>query len=101
MTGHLPENLTMYSSENQTSKYHLLGQKIDAYVQTADLENCFSDMNRRKLAFRDFIIVLALSLHAVFEGLAIGLEPHSADIWILFAGKILNFVFFHNLFDIS
>ena len=62
---------------------------MDAYAQTSDIENCFGANNGRKLAFRDFIIVVALSLHAVFEGLAIGLEYHSDDIWILFTGQIL------------
>ena len=63
-------------------------EKMDAYVQTSDLESTLGTCNGRKLAFRDFIIVVALSIHAIFEGLAIGLEAHSADIWILFAGKI-------------
>lgn len=34
---------------------------------------------------RDFLTVLALSFHAVFEGLAVGVEEHVADIWTLFA----------------
>ena len=63
-------------------------EKMDAYVQTSDLESNLGTCNGRMLAFRDFIIVVALSIHAIFEGLAIGLEPHSADIWILFAGKM-------------
>ena len=41
----------------------------------------------RKRALRDFFTVLALSFHAVFEGLAVGLESSSSDIWILFVGK--------------
>lgn len=35
---------------------------------------------------RDFVTVLALSLHAVFEGLAIGLEEDVEGVWKLFAG---------------
>ena len=31
--------------------------------------------------------MLALSFHAIFEGLAIGLEEHEDDIWILYAGN--------------
>jgi len=34
---------------------------------------------------RDFLTVLALSFHAVFEGLAVGVEEHVGDIWTLFA----------------
>ena len=45
-------------------------------------------LSKSKYANNIYIIVVALSIHAIFEGLAIGLEPHSADIWILFAGKM-------------
>ena len=38
--------------------------------------------------------MLALSIHAIFEGMAIGLEEHSADIWILFAGNNWSISFF-------
>ena len=34
------------------------------------------------------ILVLALSVHSVFEGLAIGVEESSADVWKLMAGKL-------------
>ena len=34
--------------------------------------------------FRDFFFVLALSMHAVFEGLAVGLEGDEEGVWILF-----------------
>ena len=33
-------------------------------------------------------LVVALSLHSVFEGLAIGLEESSKDVWKLFAGEL-------------
>ena len=35
---------------------------------------------------RDFFTLLALSVHAVFEGLAVGLEGTSNGVWQLFAG---------------
>jgi len=38
-----------------------------------------------KSSLRDFFTVLALSFHAVFEGLAVGLEKESQDVWLLFA----------------
>ncbi len=31
--------------------------------------------------------MLALSFHAIFEGLAVGLEEEQHDVWTLFAGK--------------
>lgn len=37
-------------------------------------------------SLRDFFTVLALSFHAVFEGLAVGLERDTQDVWTLFAG---------------
>lgn len=36
---------------------------------------------------RDFLTFLALSFHAIFEGMALGLEEHTEDVWILFAGE--------------
>ena len=43
-----------------------------------------------KSFLRDFFTVLALSFHAVFEGLAVGLETDSKDVWLLFAGKLVT-----------
>ena len=90
----MPEYLKLYSTRNKNI-YHPFDKKIDAYVQTSDVENCLGTSHGRNLAFRDLIIVVALSLHAVFEGLAIGLENHSDEIWILFAGKISNLICDH------
>ena len=44
---------------------------------------------------RDFLTVLALSCHAIFEGLAVGLEKDSDAVWTLFAGDdfVLDFFF--------
>lgn len=41
-------------------------------------------------ALRDFMTMLALTLHAVFEGLAIGIEEEVGDVWKLFAGVALH-----------
>ena len=43
-----------------------------------------------KSSIRDFLTVLALSLHAVFEGLAVGLEQESDDVWTFFVGNFLK-----------
>ena len=50
-----------------------------------------TEESNSKSALRDFLTVLALSLHAVFEGLAVGLEKDTKDVWILFAGTFLTF----------
>ena len=53
-------------------------------------ESCQNDASPyTKSSLRDFFTVLALSFHAVFEGLAIGLEPDSKDVWLLFAGNFI------------
>ena len=49
----------------------------------------------RKIALRDFFTVLALSFHSVFEGLAIGLEPTTDHVILLFAGSIFVMSDFH------
>ena len=63
----------------------------------------FKSLNEKQILLRDFFAVLALSFHAVFEGLAIGLESDLTKIWILFAGmfkftekqnKVFKFIFF-------
>ena len=59
----------------------------ESTIENDVLEN-FKPTNGQKVLLRDFFAVLALSFHAIFEGLAIGLESESTKIWILFAGKI-------------
>ena len=36
-----------------------------------------------KSALRGFLVILALSLHAVFEGIAVGLSKDSKFVWYL------------------
>ena len=50
-------------------------------------ESCPDSDGLSKSALRDFFTVLALSFHAVFEGLAVGLENEAKDVWLLFAGE--------------
>ena len=110
--GSLPSNLNFHSSKSPLTDYQTFdrGNKAilpqmenqggsDSHVHHSHQENSLQVTNGRKIALRDFFTVLALSFHAVFEGLAIGLEASSSDIWILFAGNIesninlTNFVF--------
>ena len=59
-------------------------------------ESCQNDASPyTKSSLRDFFTVLALSFHAVFEGLAIGLETESKDVWLLFAGNFIVTKSFH------
>ena len=66
----------------------------DSHVGHSHQEGGSKVKNGRRIALRDFFTVLALSIHAIFEGMAIGLEEHSADIWILFAGNNWSISFF-------
>ena len=60
---------------------------------------------------RDFLTVLALSFHATFEGLAIGLESSVDNVWTMFAGTtkeyalnciwILKFIEKHRVLKIA
>ena len=70
-----------------TSSQESLIDHDESTIKNEVLEN-FKPTNGRKVLLRDFFAVLALSFHAIFEGLAIGLESESTKIWILFAGKI-------------
>lgn len=50
------------------------------------IKKCQNDASGyTKSSLRDFFTALALSFHAVFEGLAVGLETDSKDVWLLFA----------------
>merc|ERR1712029_467548 len=39
---------------------------------------------------RNFLIVIALSVHSVFEGMAIGLQLNVSDVWKLFAAVSIH-----------
>ena len=39
------------------------------------------------------LTIMALSFHAAFEGLAIGLETDASDVWVMFAGTNLTIEF--------
>ena len=57
---------------------------------SSDDKRCQNDASPyTKSSLRDFFTVLALSFHAVFEGLAVGLETDSKDVWLLFAGNFI------------
>lgn len=50
-----------------------------------------SHMNPEDLAsFRSFVLLLAISIHTVFEGLAIGLQDSANGVWTLFTAIIIH-----------
>ena len=60
---------------------------IETHVDQSHQEDSSKLSSGRNAALRDFFTVLALSFHAIFEGLAVGLEEHEDDVWILYAGN--------------
>ena len=95
--GSLPSNLNLHASQLTKTDYRTFERnngalsqvhesRDDSHADHSHQDNSAKYTNGRKIALRDFFTVLALSFHAVFEGLAIGLEKDSADMWILFAG---------------
>ncbi|KAG5894986.1 hypothetical protein JTB14_014872 [Gonioctena quinquepunctata] len=50
---------------------------------------------------RCILIVLALSFHAIFEGLAIGLQKNTSNIWFLFIAVCMSSKFFIFLYHTS
>ena len=51
---------------------------------------CNEEEEHSKSSLRDFFVVLALTFHAILEGIAVGLEPEVNDVWLLFAGELLD-----------
>ena len=73
---------TNYKTFNKSKSSELID--VEVYSTKSSEDAKFS-----KSALRDFLTVVALSLHAIFEGLAVGLEKDQHDVWILFAGDFL------------
>ena len=87
----MASNLSIASSQVPLTNYKTFDRDSkpsrNIHVGHSHQENDFNLSEERKRALRDFFTVLALSFHAVLEGLAVGLESHSSDVWILFAGQ--------------
>jgi len=51
-----------------------------------------NDLEEKSLtaAIRGFLLVFALSFHSIFEGMAIGLQPKTKDVWFLFAAVTVH-----------
>jgi len=63
--------------------------KNSSYAQTLSSEEtgpcCNEEEEHSKSSLRDFFVVLALTFHAILEGIAVGLEPEVNDVWLLFS----------------
>jgi len=70
-------------SQNGITNYNTFGGSSDETETLIPLKSHTSTV-------RDFITVLALSLHAVFEGLAVGLEDSVVTVWTLYAAVAMH-----------
>ena len=87
-TGNRGSKKTSLSSANNATGYQTFENEGTQHISFSHEENCVAATGSgRKIALRDFFTVLALSFHSVFEGLAIGLEPTSELVLLLFAGN--------------
>ena len=86
------------SSANNATGYQTFesnGNQNDTILVSHQDDCVTAPKGGRKIALRDFFTVLALSFHSVFEGLAIGLEPTTDHVILLFAGSIFVMSDFH------
>jgi len=94
--------LTSYTSYNNDGGEHSLDESslpnhhglptVDSDIRTKN----HGDRERQVLfSVRNFLIVLALSVHSIFEGMAIGLQLSVQDVWKLFLAVSLHDVPVH------
>ena len=69
---------TFHDSKNESSESSFEAPDVHHHIPTSS-------------SLRDFLVVLALTFHAVLEGIAVGLEGDVNDVWLLFAGMIICF----------
>lgn len=67
-----------HGHQHQLSHDHAHGHSHMAVGNVGDSEDAITS------SLRGLFIVLALSLHELFEGMAIGLESNASDVWFLF-----------------
>ncbi|CAH1116612.1 unnamed protein product [Phaedon cochleariae] len=72
------ENTNVDLDKDMNEQLHREDELMDGEIKT------------QQQIMRCFLIVLALSFHAIFEGLAIGLQNNPADIWYLFVGVSIH-----------
>jgi len=86
LTNYKTFNSNGLESNNIAGTAALTLSKISEIPTPSAEDSCENDTNPfTKSSLRDFFTVLALSFHAVFEGLAVGLESEPKDVWLLFA----------------
>jgi len=72
------ETQPMYQNSHHSGQAHVHEEAPIDLLESLETENQF------QAALRGFLVILALSLHAVFEGIALGLTKTSNGAWFLF-----------------
>lgn len=81
---------TISSSKSRSPldpQIRMTGGPLDSSIMAKDEEDLSRPKSKTQVvakSFRGFLAVLALSFHAVFEGLAVGLEMNPTNVWYLF-----------------
>lgn len=81
---------TISSSKSRSPldpQLRMTGGPLDSSVMMKNEEEIPSQESTAQVvakSFRGFLAVLALSFHAIFEGLAVGLEMRTTNVWYLF-----------------
>nr|CAI5847836.1 unnamed protein product [Callosobruchus analis] len=96
------EMLTVEEKNHKNSVYDTLSLNSEAAKQKAEeldvpkevveeeAEQVEREIINKQHVMRCVLIVVALCFHAVFEGLAIGLQKRTADIWFLFTAVSIH-----------
>ena len=75
------------NTDEKKSNGNLASNKKTTSTSSQEEEPCCNDEHEHsKSSLRDFFVVLALTFHAILEGIAVGLEEDLNDVWLLFAG---------------
>ena len=85
------ETVYLLKIQNFQMDYYLM--KFQNFLKTFFFSQgpcCNEEEEHSKSSLRDFFVVLALTFHAILEGIAVGLEPEVNDVWLLFAGELLD-----------
>ena len=75
----------MYFSRSESIPFRVYHENGDYQVKEEQGVAVFEVRSETNIA--KAFTVIALSFHALFEGLAVGLETDSTDIWIMFIGS--------------
>jgi len=81
VNGRIPE---IKDEAEEEAEKPMFSQHHDHEEVPAQLLTSNNAENQFQAALRGFLVILALSLHAVFEGIAMGLTKSTSSVWFLF-----------------